>query len=161
MYQTNTKKYRSSENCRSKYSSKLRSNLKRFDKNLPLDFTRSYLEDRISRSDSRWIGLIRRERWKRVERDRVKSTGERGARQFRGNSRQKLARVRESSCWEAEPKIEKQELPLHCTVSKQPDPGKEERSSSHPLPTAPSYRPLDGRRKGVTINRTNSGTGPE
>ena len=32
-----------------------------------------------------------------------------GARQFRGNSRQKLARVRESSCWEAEPKIEKQE----------------------------------------------------
>lgn len=74
MYQTNTKKYRSIENCRSKYSSKLRSNLKRFDKNLPLDFTRSYLEDRISRSDSRWIGLIRRERWKRVERDRVKST---------------------------------------------------------------------------------------
>lgn len=64
-----------------------------------------------------------------------------GARQFRGNSRQKLARVRESSCWEAEPKIEKQELPLHCAVSKQPDPGKEERSSSHPPPNSPELSP--------------------
>lgn len=60
-------------------------------------------------------------------------------------------------------KMEKQELPLHCAVSKQPDPRKE-RSSSPLLFQQPSYRPLHGiggRRKGVTINRTNSRTGPE